>query len=287
MNICPPKANFFPTKGQIPLTFAHMLKEILPAVVDLSLEVGNFLKTEQASLGLSDASFKGRSNDLVSRADKEAEERFVRGLRAILPEAGFIAEEGTSTERGDRFNWIIDPLDGTTNYLYGIPFWCTSVALTDGDEPVLGVIFDPMHAECFAAYRGGGAVLNGTPVSVSSQADMSKSLVAMGFPYDDRGRMRAYLEILETVNSRTRGIRRPGAAALDMAYLACGRFDAFYEYNLNPWDVAAGDILIREAGGTVTDFSGGGNYIFGKQILCTNGRIHENFQSLFKEWRTC
>lgn len=263
-----------------------MLKEILPGVIDLSFEVGNFLKSEQASLGLSDASFKGRSNDLVSRADKEAEKRFVAGLRALLPEAGFIAEEGTSTERGERFNWIIDPLDGTTNYLYGIPFWCTSVALRDGDEVVLGVIFDPTHAACFDAFRGGGARLNATPISVSDQADMGRALVAMGFPYDDRGRMRDYLNILEAVNTRTRGIRRPGAAALDMAYLACGRFDAFYEYNLNPWDVAAGDIIIREAGGAVSDFDGGGDYLFGKQILCTNGRIHESFLPLFEAWKS-
>lgn len=260
-------------------------KDLLQPVIDLSKAVGAFLRDEQSSIMQSDISFKGRSNDMVSRADKEAERRFVEGLEKLLPEAGFIAEEGTSTKKGEIYNWIIDPLDGTTNYLYGIPFYCTSVALRQNDEIVLGVIYDPVHDECFSAAKGEGAHLNGKRISVSVQDDLSMALVAMGFPYDDRGRMSAYLNILDEVNDRTRGIRRPGAAALDMAYLACGRFEVFYEYGLNPWDVAAGSLIAAEAGGKVTDFHGGGDFLFGENILCANGKLHTDFLPLFKSWR--
>jgi myo-inositol-1(or 4)-monophosphatase len=258
--------------------------ENLATVEELSREVGLFLKNEQKHIQEADIEFKGRTNDLVSRADKEAETLFVEALERLIPEAGFIAEEGTSTKRGDRFNWIIDPLDGTTNYLYGIPCYCTSVALIDGDDLVLGVIYDPERDECFSAAKGHGAKLNGEPIRVSRQAELSKSLIATGFPYDNRGRQREYLDILEKVNRNTRGIRRLGSAALDLAYVACGRFDAFYEYGLNPWDCAAGALIILEAGGEVTDFKGKGNYLFGSNILSSNEIIHSDMLQFTKDW---
>ena len=152
--------------------------------------------------------FKSQSNDLVSRADKEAERRFVSSLREILPEAGFIAEEGTAEPGNGDYHWIIDPLDGTTNYLYGIPFFCTSVALKHKNEIVLGVIYDPTHDECFSAAHGYGAFLNGRPMRVSEQTNFGHALVAMGFPYDKKGRLGAYLDILQRVTEDTRGIRR-------------------------------------------------------------------------------
>jgi len=258
--------------------------ENLVTVEELSKEVGSFLKNEQDSILEADIEFKGRTNDLVSRADKEAETLFVEALEQLIPEAGFIAEEGTSTRKGDRFNWIIDPLDGTTNYLYGIPCYCTSVALIDGDELVLGVIYDPERNECFSAVKGQGAKLNGEPIHVSRQANLSKSLIATGFPYDNRGRQREYLDILEKVNRNTRGIRRLGSAALDLAYVACGRFDAFYEYGLNPWDCAAGALIIKEAGGQVSDFKGEENYLFGSSILSTNGKIYSDMLLFTQNW---
>ncbi len=254
--------------------------ELLPSVVELSREVGRFLRKLQSEIQQSEIQFKGRSNDMVSRADKEAEQRFVEGLSQLLPEAGFIAEEGTSTKIGKDYNWIIDPLDGTTNYLYGIPFYCTSVALRQKEHIALGVIYDPVHDECFSAALGQGAYLNGKRIAVSQQNDLSKSLIALGFPYDHRGKLAWYLDILERVTNSTRGVRRPGAAALDMAYLACGRFEAFYEYGLNPWDVAAGSIIVTEAGGRVSDFAGGDDYIFGENILCSNTLLHESLRSL-------
>ncbi len=224
--------------------------------------------------------FKGRSNDMVSRADKEAEIQFVEFLEKLLPASGFIAEEGTSNKRGDEFNWIIDPLDGTTNYLYGIPCFCTSVALLQDDQLVLGVIYDPVHDECFSAALGRGAQLNSRRISVSSQSEFSNSLVATGFPYDIKGRQADYMQLLAKVNSKTRGIRRLGSAALDMAYVACGRFDAFYEYGLKPWDCAAGALIIKEAGGRVSDFLDGENYVFGQTLLCDNGHIHSDMLQL-------
>ncbi len=257
---------------------------MLDQVVALSKEVGHFLKSERVKITQQDIETKGRSNDLVSRADKEAERRFVDGLSAILPNAGFIAEEGTRTDRGERYNWIIDPLDGTTNYLYGIPCYCTSVALMDGNELAIGVIYDPERDECFAAERGKGATLNGQKIRVSIQSDLSKSLVAMGFPYDNKGKQAAYMKILAEVNTKTRGIRRLGSAALDLAYVACGRLDTFYEYGLSPWDCAAGALIVKEAGGNVTDFYGGADYVFGHSILSSNGQIHEAMLNFTKGW---
>lgn len=216
----------------------------------------------------------------MSRADREAEHMFVQALEALLPEAGYIAEEGTQTRRGREYNWIIDPLDGTTNYLYGIPCYCTSVALRQMDTLVLGVIYDPVHDECFSAFKGGGAHLNDRRIHVSEQDDLNKALMATGFPYDNHGMQAAYLELLAAVNAHTRGIRRLGSAALDMAYVACGRFDAFYEYGLHPWDCAAGTLLIEEAGGKVTDFNGGGDYLFGHTLLSSNTLLHSDLQAL-------
>ncbi len=261
-----------------------MTEHLLPALAELSRSVGSYLRDEQQHISTSDIIFKGRSNDLVSRADREAERRFVEGLSQLLPEAGFIAEEGTSTRVGEEFNWIIDPLDGTTNYLYGLPFYCTSVALRQMDKTVLGVIYDPVHDECFSAALGHGAHLNGQPIRVSPQDDLSRALVAFGFPYDDRGKMSLYLDILARVNAATRGLRRPGAAALDLAYLACGRFEAFYEYGLNPWDVAAGSLIVTEAGGHVSDFKGGPEYLFGSTILATNTALHTPMLQHFRDW---
>lgn len=261
-----------------------MQSHLLPEVIALSRKVGKYLREEQSLIHESDVLFKGQSNNLVSRADKEAERRFVEGLEQLLPKAGFIAEEGTSSMRSDDYNWIVDPLDGTTNYLYGIPCYCTSVGLKWRDELLLGVIYDPMRDECFSAAKGKGAHLNGKPIQVSGQDDLSKALLALGFPYDSRGKMRQYLDLLEKLEGRTRGLRRLGAAALDMAYLACGRFEAFYEYGLNPWDVAAGALIISEAGGKVSDFHGGSDFLFGETVLCSNGKLHEVLLEHLRYW---
>jgi len=260
------------------------MSKTLDSVVEISRSVGSFLKSEQEKILATDIEMKGRSNDLVSRADKEAEKRFVTFLANLYPDSGFIAEEGTSEKKGEELNWIIDPLDGTTNYLYGIPCYCTSVALVKNGELILGVIYDPEMDACFTAEKGQGAFLNGKKISVSSQENIAHALIATGFPYDDADRQRIYLDILGEVNRHTRGIRRLGSAALDMAYVACGRFDAFYEYGLQPWDVAAGAIIIREAGGVVSDFKGGDEFLFGRTLACSNKSLHGNVLGFLKDW---
>ncbi len=250
----------------------------------ISREVGQFLKSERSSIAKSDIIFKGRANDLVSRADKEAEVMFVSALEKLIPESGFVAEEGTSQKIGAAYNWIIDPLDGTTNYLYGIPCYCTSVALQKGDDLILGVIYDPERDECFSASTGEGAFLNGDPIHVSTETLAAHSLVATGFPYDNKGKQMAYLEVLANVNAATRGIRRLGSAALDMAYVACGRFDAFYEYGLQPWDCAAGAVIVREAGGLITNFHGGEEFLKIRTMVCGNKAIHAALLPLLNFW---
>lgn len=257
---------------------------MLNPVINISREVGAFLKSQQQLITKSEIEYKGRSNDMVSRADKEAEAMFVKFLGELLPEAGFIAEEGTSDKQGTEYNWIIDPLDGTTNYLYGIPVYCTSVALMQNDELVLGVIFDPERDECFAAAKGQGATLNGRPISVSQERKLEYSLLATGFPYDDQGREKDFMNILVDINKATRGIRRLGSAAIDMAYVACGRLEGFYEYGLQAWDCAAGAVIIREAGGAVSDFSGKDNFMDDRTLICSNKHIHADIEAFFKAW---
>jgi len=249
------------------------LKDLCSSLVELSESVGKFLQ-EEASKSI-DIELKSLNN-LVSYVDKEAEKRFVDGLQKLLPEAGFIAEEGTGVRHKNAPNWIIDPLDGTTNFLHGIPFYCTSVALLVDDEVVLGVIHDPVHQHSFYAYKGGGAFLNGNPISCTSNKELSEALLATGFPYDDFGKQDAYLEVLKDFTHKTRGLRRLGSAAMDLAYVAWGKFDGFYEYGLNPWDVAAGIIIVQEAGGKVSAFKENASPLFHEEILATNEGIHEN-----------
>ena len=199
-------------------------------------------------------------NSLVSHVDKEAESRLVEGLSRVLPEAGFLAEEGTaSCEAGVRYRWVVDPLDGTTNLIHGLPVFCISVALVHGDVPVLAVVYDPNRDECFTAAKGHGARLNGHPIHCTGNTALVEGLVATGVPHWDFTRMSEYLQALTDYARGSRGIRRMGSAAIDLAYVACGRFDLFFEYSLQPWDIAAGLLLVQEAGGVTCDFSGQDN----------------------------
>jgi len=260
------------------------LQQLTLDVAALSKTVAAFIRQE--ANGFSDDKVESKSfNNLVSYVDKTAEEQFVAGLSSILPEAGFIAEEGTG-ERKEGLNWIIDPLDGTTNFIHGIPVYCTSVALVENEELLSGVIVEVNQNECFTAYKNGGAQLNDQKISVSKKATLSDSLLATGFPYDDFDREKAYLELLNVLMHESRGIRRLGSAAADLAYVACGRFEAFYEYGLNPWDVAAGILIVEEAGGQVSDFKSGTDHLFGEEIQASNGTIHNELlahvQAYFK-----
>jgi myo-inositol-1(or 4)-monophosphatase len=242
-------------------------------VIALAREIGKFFLEEINKVQLSDIEVKGL-HDFVSYVDKTAEERIVKRLAEILPESGFITEEQTATHRGERFNWIVDPLDGTTNFLHHIPLYSVSIALMENNEIVVGVVYEPNLDECFYAWKGGKSQLNENEIHVSGQAELKNTLLATGFPYYDFGRMEGYIELFTWFARNTSGLRRLGSAAVDLAYTACGRFEGFYEYGLHPWDVAAGVFIVQQAGGKVTDFKGGDNYVFGAELLASNTVLH-------------
>jgi myo-inositol-1(or 4)-monophosphatase len=244
-------------------------QQLTLATSEIARTVGKFMAEERKSFDVSMIENKGL-HDLVSYVDKESEKQIIEELSKLLPESGFIAEEGTSDKHGERFNWVIDPLDGTTNYIQGVPIYAVSIGLLDCDELVLGVVYEVGRNECFYAWKDGGAYLNGEPIRVSERGDIHDALLATGFPYNDFSNLDAYLEFLKWTMTKARGVRRLGSAATDLAYVACGRFDAFWEYDLKPWDVAAGALIVKEAGGTVTDYKGGNDYLFGREIVASN-----------------
>ena len=245
-------------------------KELCLFTCDVARSTGKIMAEERKNFDAGKIENKGM-HDLVSYVDKESETRIIAALQTILPESGFIAEEGTSSKHGERFNWVIDPLDGTTNFIQGLPLYCVSIGLLDGDELVVGVVYEVGRDECFYAWKDGGAYLNNEPIHVSNRDNIHDALLATGFPYSEFSRMDEYMDFLKWAMMNARGVRRLGSAAADLAYVACGRFDAFWEYDLKPWDVAAGALLVKEAGGTVTDYKGGTNYLFGKEIVAANG----------------
>jgi myo-inositol-1(or 4)-monophosphatase len=254
------------------------LAPLLPSVIETAKQAGAFIRKERSGFNYERVEIKGL-NDLVSYVDKGSEEIIVKALQNILPSAGFIVEENTRSEKRE-YNWIVDPLDGTTNFVHGIPCYAVSIGLEHQGEIILGVVYEVNRDECFSAVKEGGAFLNGEPIRVSSRKSLSESLVATGFPIYNFSRLDQYLEVLKYFMQHTHGLRRIGAAAADLCYLACGRVDAFFEYNLNSWDVAAGALIVTEAGGTVNDFSGGKNWLFGKEIACTNGLLKEEFNKV-------
>ncbi|HSJ68668.1 MAG TPA: inositol monophosphatase family protein [Anditalea sp.] len=249
------------------------LDQLLERTKSIAKEAGAFIRKERQSFKVESIEHKG-FNDLVSYVDKEAEKIIVDGLRELLPEAGFITEEGTDTVQKDIYNWIIDPLDGTTNFIHGLPVFSVSIALTERGKLIIGVVYEINLDECFYAISGKGAYCNGKSISVSTAPKLADSLIATGFPYYDFDLISNYLETLRKLMQKSHGIRRLGSAAVDLAYVACGRVDAFFEYNLNSYDVAAGALIVLEAGGQVTDFDGGENFLFGRQILASNSMIH-------------
>ncbi|MGB4774451.1 MAG: inositol monophosphatase family protein [Daejeonella sp.] len=248
------------------------LSGLVSSVIQLTKEVGEFIRGEALVFNRNAIEYKGL-NDLVSYVDKTAEEKLVTGLSALLPQSGFITEEKTINKTGKVYNWVIDPLDGTTNFIHGIPTFSVSIALKQYNELVLGVVYEINRDECFSAIKNGGAFLNGKPVSVSKALKIENTLLATGFPYYDFEKQEPYLKVFRELMQSCHGLRRIGSAAVDMAYVAAGRFDGFFEYNLNEWDVAAGIVLIREAGGEVYDFSGGKESIAKREVVATNGKI--------------
>lgn len=254
------------------------LELITKQVVNLSKAVGQFIQKEAHKFKDNDIEEKGIHN-LVTYVDKESEKILVQELGRILPEAGFIAEEDSSLSRSEGLNWVIDPLDGTTNFIHRVPLYAISIALLDKDEVIIGVILEINLNECFYAWKNSPAFLNGKEIKVSNTDNLDNSLLATGFPYYDYALLDPYLDLFKDLMRTTRGVRRLGSAAVDLAYVACGRFELFYEYGLQSWDVAAGSLIVKQAGGEVSDFKNNSNYIFGKQIIASNRLIHNTFSA--------
>jgi len=244
---------------------------------ELVLKAAEFIKGELPKMSTDKIEIKG-VHEYVTYVDKGAEKILVEGLAEILPESGFIAEEGTSTKIGKKYNWIIDPLDGTTNFIHGLSPYSISIGLKEDDEIVVGVIYELSLQECFYAWKGSKAYLNGKEIHVSNAKKLDDCLIATGFPYRDYGLMKKFLKSLELFMQKSHGIRRLGSAAADIAYVACGRCDAFYEYGLQPWDLSAGALIVQQAGGKVSDFKGGNDWLFGKEFVCANSFVFDEFQ---------
>lgn len=245
-------------------------------------DVSKFVLEEYHKLSFAEVRRKNK-NDLVSYVDIETEKKLIKGLTQILPDSKFIAEEtfsGQITLEKDKPYWIIDPIDGTTNFVYKIPAFCTSIALMINGEIKIGVVYDPIHDECFQAIENGKAFLNDLEISVTKTPLLEDSLLATGFPYNRFDNLDGIVEILKEFLIKSQDVRRLGAAALDLCYVACGRFDGFWEFYLKPWDVAAAAFILEQAGGLSNDFNGGSNYIFKGEIIGANGLINNEMTKI-------
>lgn len=249
---------------------------------NLLTTVATFQISQQKNVIVSDINEKSL-NQLVSYVDIESEKMLVNGLLKITPNAAFITEEGTTNQQKSDQYWIIDPLDGTTNYLFGHRQYSISIALVENGETIIGAVFIPMDNEFYFADEF-GAYLNNEKISVSPRSSLADTLIATGFPYYNFNEMDSYIQVLKELMQKTQGLRRMGSAAIDLAYTACGKFDGFFELNLSPWDVAAGAYIVQQAGGKVTDFSEGDNYVFGNSILAGSIATHQQMLEIIKKF---
>ena len=257
------------------------LKNLTQQTREIAINVGDFIRQQKKNITPTVIETKG-IHDFVTYVDKTAEKKIVESLSKILPEAGFITEEKTSTKKGKIFNWVIDPLDGTTNYIHKLSPFAVSIALMERNEIILGVVYEIGLDECFYSYKGGEAFLNDERISVTKTKKVDSSLIATGFPFYNYDKLQQFMQTLDYFMKNSHGLRRLGSAATDLVYVACGRFDAFYEYSLNAWDVAAGAFIVQQAGGNVCDFNGGDNYLFEKEIIASNALIYNEFLSIIK-----
>jgi myo-inositol-1(or 4)-monophosphatase len=257
-----------------------MTKNYLEAATEIAQEAGKIL-IEELSRPL-DLHYKGDEVDLVTQADKRSEKTIVERLTKYFPDHAIAAEEGTGHESASEFRWHVDPLDGTTNFAHGYPCFCVSIALAQRSTLLVAVVFNPFYNELFTAARGEGAAFNSKKMHVSKNATVSTSLLCTGFPVHNR-KGSPNLQYYGDFTMRSHGVRRDGSAALDLASIAAGRFDGFWEFGLKPWDTAAGVLLIEEAGGKVTDFAGNPYQLGGPVILATNGLIHEEMRHIALE----
>ena len=256
------------------------MKDVIAVASEAALKAGKILRENIG--GTRQITYKGDIN-LVTEMDMRSEREVVRILRAAFPDHGIVAEEGTDIRNGSGFTWIIDPLDGTTNYAHGYPCFSVSIALEQEGTIMAGVVYDPMREELFSAQKGQGAFLNEKKISVSVTDTLLKSLLATGFPYDRKVSEKNNMNYFRDLLMASQEVRRDGSAALDLCSVASGRFDGFWELKLKPWDVAAGSLVVTEAGGMVTDLSGKKVDLHAEEILASNGRIHQQMVKIFQE----
>lgn len=252
------------------------------AAVRAAQQAARLIQARAGTIDGREAEAKG-VHDFVTEIDEAAQALIVRSLRAAFPAIAVLAEEGAdegALASSDGPRWIIDPIDGTTNFMHGVPPYAVSIALEVGQESVVGVVLDVARGELFTAVRGGGLRVNGAPAQVAATRALDGALLATGFPYRTFDHVEPYLEVLGRFMRAARGLRRAGAASVDLAHVACGRYGGFFETGLDPWDVAAGTLLVEEGGGRVTDYRGGRRPVFEQQILATNGHLHEAMQEV-------
>ena len=259
----------------------------LTIAVKAARRAGNIINRGARDLDLLTVTSKG-PKDFVSEVDRAAEGAIVDTLLEAYPDHAILAEEGTAKGRNaDADNiWIIDPLDGTTNFLHGFPQYCVSIGLQQRGQITQGVVYDPVRNDLFTASRGRGAFLNDRRIRVSRRDHLRDCLIGTGFPFRDGSYLDVYLQMMKTMIEQTAGVRRPGAAALDLAYVAAGFYDGFFELGLNPWDVAAGSLLIQEAGGLIGDLQGDANFLHNGQVIAANAKIFAQLVAALRPYAT-
>lgn len=250
------------------------LELLTQSVCCVAREAGRFLKEERLRFH-ADAVERKHAHDYVSYVDKESERQIVAALAALLPEAGFITEEGSAEYRDEPYCWVVDPLDGTTNYIHDNVPYCVSIALRSRDALLLGVVYEPSRDECFYAWQGGGAFCNGRPIHVSDTPQAEDAFLVVELPYDAAAYADTGLHLIRELYGKVGGIRMNGSAALAICYVAAGRFDGWLEAYIGRWDYSAAALLVQEAGGTVTDFRGNPSFLDGHHIVATNGKLHQ------------
>ncbi len=259
------------------------LEKLCSDVRNVAKAAGTFIAGEREKFNLEDIEVKGKAN-FVSYVDKQAEVLIIDSLRKLIPDSGFIAEEGTVESSDEKYKWIIDPLDGTTNFIHSLPPFAVSIALMEEEELILGVVYEITQDECFYAWKGSKAYLNGKEIRVTTAATTGNSLIATGFPYSAMDMLDTFVASMRYFMIHSHGLRRLGSAATDLAYLAAGRFEAFYEHGLKPWDVAAGAIIVKQAGGKVSDFNGTSQFLFNGQIVASNSAYFNEFSGIIHEF---
>ena len=250
------------------------LRALMEAVCRIAREAGHFLKEERKSFRREVVQEK-HAHDYVSYVDKESERRIVAQLRELVPEAGFIAEEGSGSLTDEEYCWLVDPLDGTTNFIHNNAPYCVSIALRSKEELLVGVVYEVCRDELYWTYKGSPSYLNDKEIHVSGVSDMDEAFIALGFPYDSNAYKPMAEHIIHQLYGNVGGLRLQGAAAAELCYVAAGRFEARIEGLLGPWDIAAGSIILMNAGGKVTDYRGGSDFYSGREVLATNGKLHD------------